>query len=66
MATRFKEILVITNGTHNDSWYVGRQEYIETLTKFIKKCITNYEIPLFDEWAHGTKENPMLDVQIED
>ena len=59
---RFKELLVIKNGTHNDSWYVGRHEYIEKLQKFIRSCITRYEIPAFDEWAHGTNENEMLDV----
>ena len=28
---RFKDILVVDNGTHNDTWYVALDEYLDKL-----------------------------------
>jgi len=34
-----KELYVVKDGTHNDTWYVGGDEYIEKLSKFLESAM---------------------------
>lgn len=63
--TVFKDLYIVKDGTHNDSWYVGGVDYLKRLQKFMKKCIIQYRQPEFDEWATGSKSD-MLEQETEE
>lgn len=38
----FKDLLVVADGEHNDTWYAGRKQYLEKVYQFLAKCINEY------------------------
>lgn len=50
----FKELLVVEGGTHNDTWWVGKEDYITMLREFLRRCTKEYIPPRFDDWAGGS------------
>ena len=39
-----KKLYIVKDGTHNDTWYVGGNNYIEQLKKFFNKALTMQQV----------------------
>ena len=61
-AAVFKRLLVIKGGQHNDSWHVGRQEYLQKFRQFIIDCVVKYELPGNDGWAQESAPEKFLKI----
>ena len=57
----FKDLYIVKDGEHNDSWHKGGAQYISKLQDFLIKCIMEYEIEQLDEWG-GAMGSEMLDI----
>jgi len=42
---KFKDLLVVKGGGHNDSWMEGGANYLSKMKAFMSKCISQYQLP---------------------
>lgn len=51
-----KDLLIVKDGTHNDTWLKGKDEYLAKLEVFLKECIKNHQLGDIQEAAAKEEE----------
>ncbi|CDW78903.1 hydrolase of the alpha beta superfamily [Stylonychia lemnae] len=61
--TKFKNIYVVKGGTHNDTWYVGGQRYLDKLEEFIWKALNAVKETSTDKQQVKNEQSEQQDIK---